>query len=134
MTKPLPSYIGYLLPVRRDEAEDEDWCDAEGIEGLVLGLAVVEEGDRRGVLIVKDKGGIEHRFEITATHTSPIPEDTYAMIYNCRGWPPRDRVWTAGRSLPGGKFEKVSMLIISHEEHWRLECLGIIEWRHYILI
>ncbi len=35
-----------------------------------------------GVLIVKDKGGIlEHRFEITATHTSPIPEDTYAMIH-----------------------------------------------------
>ncbi len=43
----------------------------------------MEEGDRHGELIVKDNGGIEHRFEITATHTSPIPEDTYAMIHTC---------------------------------------------------
>ncbi len=45
----------------------------------MLGLA---EGDQRGVLFVKDKGGIDYyRFKITATHTSPIPEDTYAMIH-----------------------------------------------------
>ncbi len=136
MTKPPPSYHSYCLRVCRDEAEDEDWCNAEGVEGLVLGLAVVEEGDRRGVLIVKDKGGIEHRFEITATHTSPIPEDTYAMIYTCNfpGQSSWVRGWVVGRSLPGGKFEKVSMLIISREEHRRLENLGIIELRRYILI
>ncbi len=32
------------MNVYQDKEEDEDWCDAEGIEGLVLGLAVVEEG------------------------------------------------------------------------------------------
>ncbi len=114
---------------------DEDQCDVQGIEGLVLGLAVVEEGDRRGELIVEDKGWIEHRFKITAAHVSPIPEDTYAMIH-FQGFQssPVHSGWVVGRSLPGGKFEKVSTLIISHEEHQRLKNLGIIEWRRYILI
>ncbi|PBK89171.1 hypothetical protein ARMGADRAFT_935940 [Armillaria gallica] len=134
MTEPLPAFFDYCLDVCWDEAEDEDWCNAEGIEGLVLGLAVVEEGDRRGELIVNDKAGIEHRFEITATHTSLIPEDTYAMIYTCRVESSWDRGWMVGRSLPGGKFEKMSTLIISREEHRRLKNLGIIEWRRYILI
>ncbi len=65
------------------------------------------------MLIVKDKGGIEHRFEITATHTSTIPEDTYTMIDTCRFWGSWDHGCMVGQSLPGGKFEKVSMLIIS---------------------
>ncbi|KAK0224557.1 hypothetical protein EDD85DRAFT_940906 [Armillaria nabsnona] len=131
MTKPLPAVLGTLTAANRDEAGDEDRCYAEGIEGLVLGLAIVEEGDRRGVLIVKDKGGIEHRFEITATHTSPIPEDTYTIIYD---WHHRGGVCVVGRSLPGGKFEKVSTLIISREEYYRLMDLSITEWRRYILI
>ncbi|KAK0224584.1 hypothetical protein EDD85DRAFT_940921 [Armillaria nabsnona] len=137
MAKPLPPFFGYILDVHWDEGEDEDWCNGKGIEGLVLGLAVVKEGDRRGVLIAKDRGGIDHRFEITASHTSPIPEDTYAMIYTCKfpGWQnSRVRGWVVGRNLPGRKFEKVSILIISREEHRRLENLGIIESRRYILI
>ncbi|KAK0214652.1 hypothetical protein EDD85DRAFT_502601 [Armillaria nabsnona] len=130
MTKPLPAVLACHTPADRDEAGDEDRCYAEGIEGLVLGLAVVEEGDRRGVLIVKDKGGIEHRLEITATHMSPIPEDTYTIIYD---WDYKG-VCVVGRSLPGGKFEKVSTLIISREEQNRLMDLGITEWRQHILI
>ncbi|PBK95856.1 hypothetical protein ARMGADRAFT_925273, partial [Armillaria gallica] len=132
--KPLPTYRLYTrVDVDRGDVTG-DSCDGECIEGLVRGLAVVEGGDRRGVLIVKDKGGIEHRVKITATHTSPIPEDTYAMIYACESESSRDCGWMVGRSLPGGKFEKVSMLIISCKGHWRLEDLGIIEWRQYILI
>ncbi len=138
MPKLLPASKLYpSINVDRDETSDEDWCNGKGIEGLVLGLAVVKEGDRRGVLIVKDRGGIGHGFEITATHTSPIPEDTYAMIYTCKfpNWQSsRVRGWVVGRNLPGGKFEKVSILNISREEHRRLENLGIIESRRYILI
>ncbi len=136
MTKPLPAFpvLGYCLNVDWDETRDEDWCIAEGIEGLVLGLAGVEEGDRRGVLIVKDNGGIEHRVKITATHTYPIPEDTYTMIFTSTVQSSEDCRWMVGRSLPGGKFEKVSMLIISRNEHWWLKNLGITEWRRYILI
>ncbi|KAK0217706.1 hypothetical protein EDD85DRAFT_916356 [Armillaria nabsnona] len=130
MTKPLPAVLGSLTTVGRDEAGDKDWCDAEGIEGLVLGLAIVEEGDRRGVLIVKDPGGKEHRCEITATHTSPIPEDTYTII--CKWY--YSGVCVVGRSLPGGKFEKVSMLIISREEHRWIKNRGITEEHRYILI
>ncbi len=130
MTKPLPARpIFPTLEIDRDETRDEDWCDAECIEGSVLGLA---EGDQRGVLIVQDKGGIEHRFEIIATHTSPIPEGTYTMIYTCRS--PGDHGWVVGRSLPGGKFEKVSMLKISDKEHRRLKNPGITERRQHILI
>ncbi|KAK0217704.1 hypothetical protein EDD85DRAFT_916352 [Armillaria nabsnona] len=130
MTKPLPAVFGSLAPVDRNEAGDEDQCYAEGIEGLVLGLAIVEECDRRGVLIVKDAGGKEHRFEITATQTSLIPEDTYTIICD---WYYKG-VCVVGRSLPGGKFEKVSTLIISREEYYRLMDLSITEWRRYILI
>ncbi len=133
MTKPLPTFLDYRLDhVHWDEARDEDWCIAEGLEGLVLGLA---EGDQRGVLFVKDKGGIDYyRFKITATHTSPIPEDTYAMIHIRGSENLADHDWVVGRSLPGGKFEKVSILRISWEENRRLEFLEIIEVRRYILI
>ncbi len=135
MTRLLPAHpIFPTLEIDRNETSDEDWCNAKGIEGLVLGLAVVEEGDRRGVLILKDKGGIEHRFEITATHTSPIPEDIYAMICACTLEPEWDCGWMVGRSLPGGKFEKVSMLISSDEDYCRLRNLGIAEKRRHILI
>lgn len=134
MTKPLPAFLDYWLDVHWDEEEDEDWCEGWCIEGLVLGLAVVEEGDRCGVLIVKDQGGIEHRFEITATHMSPIPEDTYTMIHACGFECLPDRGWVVGRSLPRGKFEKVSTLIISDEAHWRFKNLGTIEKRRHILI
>ncbi|PBK81136.1 hypothetical protein ARMGADRAFT_1091565 [Armillaria gallica] len=134
MMKPLPAFSKYCLNVHWDETEDEDWCNAEGVEGLVLGLAVVEEGDQHGVLIVKDKGGIEHRFEITATHMSPIPEDTYMMIDTNGSESSPHCGWVVGRSLSGGKFEKVSMLIISGAEQSKLRGLGITEERQYILI
>ncbi len=134
MTKPLHPFLADGIIVHWYGSEDEDWCNAEGIEGLVLRLAVVEEGDQRGVLTVKDKGGIEHRFEITATHMPPIPEDTYTMIYTYGFDRSPDHHWAVGRSLPGGKFETVSMLIISREEHQRLKNLGITKKHRHILI
>ncbi|PBL00172.1 hypothetical protein ARMGADRAFT_955855 [Armillaria gallica] len=56
MTNPLPAFLPCRISIHQDEAGDEDWCDAECIEGLVRGLAVVEKGDRRGVLIAKRQG------------------------------------------------------------------------------
>ncbi|PBK76405.1 hypothetical protein ARMSODRAFT_902796 [Armillaria solidipes] len=130
MMKPLPAYELY----RRIDWGDEDSCNAECIEGLVRGLAVVEAGDRHGVLIVKDEGGIEHEFEITAAHTYPIPEDTYTLIYACELESSGSHGWVVGRSLPGGRFEKVATLEIPHEEQSRFEPLRIIKKLRYILI
>ncbi|KAK0184598.1 hypothetical protein F5146DRAFT_1074235, partial [Armillaria mellea] len=112
MTKPLLAfefnYRGVLqLFVDRDETGDvdEDACDAECIVGKVLGLAAVKGGDRHGELIVECHDGEIAQFRITASHTYPIPEDTYTLICG-------DVVFKAsyavGRSLPGRKFEKVS--------------------------
>ncbi|PBK83906.1 hypothetical protein ARMGADRAFT_1067621 [Armillaria gallica] len=124
-----------IIGVDRDETTDEDWCHVKCIEGSVQGLAVVEEGDRRGVLIVKGEGGIE-QFKITAAHTYPIPEDTYTLI-DTRTFTeriPLGFAWVVGRSLPKGTFEKVSMLQMSGEEQRRLKDLGITEERRHILI
>ncbi|KAK0500886.1 hypothetical protein EDD18DRAFT_1067914 [Armillaria luteobubalina] len=108
MTKPLLPYrIVYSESVDRDETGDEDWCNAMCIEGLVRGLAVVEGGDRHGEFIVEHHDEIE-RFEITAAHTYPIPEDTYTLLYYiCLTGP---NVCVVGRSLPGRRFEKVSVV------------------------
>ncbi|PBK74949.1 hypothetical protein ARMSODRAFT_1013922 [Armillaria solidipes] len=143
--KPLPAYDhreGLQVNVDRDDPGDEaeDSCKAECIEkGSVLGLDVVLEGvDRRGKLIVKDEHGIEHGFKITATHTYPIPEDTaYTLIDSFSDSLSKEPYgWVVGRSLPGGKFEKVSVLEISYEEYWRLkdDMPRITEERRYILI
>ncbi|SJL07600.1 uncharacterized protein ARMOST_10950 [Armillaria ostoyae] len=141
--KPLPAYdhrAGLQVNVDRDDPGDEDSCKAECIEkGSVLGLDVVLEGvDRRGKLIVKDEHGIEHGFKITATHTYPIPEDTaYTLIDSFSDSLSKEPYgWIVGRSLPGGKFEKVSVLEISYEEYWRLKdhMPRITEERRYILI
>ncbi|PBK76377.1 hypothetical protein ARMSODRAFT_1011639 [Armillaria solidipes] len=124
------------MRIRRDKTVDEDWCVVDCIEkGLVRGLAVVEGGDpsRRGELIVENDDGIE-QFKITAAHAYPIPEDTYTMIHTCEFESSRGHGWVVGRSLPGGKFEKVATLEISHEEQSRLEDLHITEERQYILI
>ncbi|SJL13390.1 uncharacterized protein ARMOST_16833 [Armillaria ostoyae] len=135
MMKPLLEYLpdpdGVFQFVDRDETGDEETCDAECIDGLVRGLAVVEGGHRRGKLIVKGEGGKKHRFKITAAHTYPIPEDTYTLIYGCDNL---TNPYVIGRSLPGGKFGKVSVLNISDKEQRRLEDLRITEERRYILI
>ncbi|KAK0184612.1 hypothetical protein F5146DRAFT_1074288 [Armillaria mellea] len=123
-------YPGAFHFVNRDETGDEAVCDAKCIVGKVRGLAAVEGDDRHGELIVECDDGIA-RFKITASHTYPIPEDTYTPIYG------RDfdkNPYVVGRSLPGRKFEKVSVLEMSKEEHCRLRDLGIIVSRRYILI
>ncbi|KAK0476927.1 hypothetical protein EDD18DRAFT_1365896 [Armillaria luteobubalina] len=130
MTKPLLPYetdVPVAQYVDRDETVDEDWCDAECIDGFVRGLAVVEGGDidRDGEFIVECDNGIK-RFEITAAHTYPIPESTYTLIYCvCCAFP----AYIVGRSLPGGRFEKVSVVETFHEE---LKCFT--EKRRYTLI
>ncbi|PBK76391.1 hypothetical protein ARMSODRAFT_1078535 [Armillaria solidipes] len=140
MQMSLPAYdFMPCIDVDRDETGpgDEDSCDGECIEGLVRGLAVMEEGDRRGVLIVKDKDGIEHALEIIAAHTYPIPEDTYTMIRTCvRNGSSRARGygWVVGKSLLGGKYEKVSVLKIPLKEQSRIWGLRITERHQYILI
>ncbi|KAK0504332.1 hypothetical protein EDD18DRAFT_1345221 [Armillaria luteobubalina] len=138
MAKPLPAYHVYSRThVDRDEKQDEDLCDdVRCIEGLVRGLAIVEEGDRCGDLIIKGKGGTEHGFEITASHTYAIPEDTYTMICTCEVQIQSSLGcgWVVGRSLPGGKFEKVSVLEMSTQEQCRLDDLGITEKRRCILV
>ncbi|SJL13431.1 uncharacterized protein ARMOST_16875 [Armillaria ostoyae] len=133
MTMPMPAFCPFpKINMYWDETEDEALCKAECIEGLVRGLAVVEEGDRRGELIVECDDGIA-QFKITAAHTYPIPEDTYTLIYAC-GHGNHDTWygWVVGRRLPKKRFEKVSVLIISNEEQYRL--LRFTEKRRHFLI
>ncbi|KAK0458739.1 uncharacterized protein EV420DRAFT_1763839 [Desarmillaria tabescens] len=115
MTKPLSAGGMFQIDINRNEEMNEDWCYTECIEKvLVRGLAVVEGSDRRGELIVKDAGGTEHAFNITATHKYPIPDDTYTLF--CTDSSPYCIV---GRRLPGKRFEKVSLLkILNEEKHW----------------
>ncbi|KAK0184614.1 hypothetical protein F5146DRAFT_1074297 [Armillaria mellea] len=125
--------VDFRVCIDRDETRDEDSCDVWCIaKALVQGLDVVEEGDRCGKLIVQDWDGKEHGFEITAAHTHPILGDTYTMIYTCEFESSRDHSWVVGRSLPGGKFEKVSVLEMSYEESYSLRCFAV--KRQYILI
>ncbi|KAK0234040.1 hypothetical protein IW262DRAFT_129036 [Armillaria fumosa] len=132
MTKPLLPYKIYE-DVDQDETGDEDqWCNVMCIEGFVRGLALVEGGDRHGEFIVECDDGIK-RSKITAAHTYPIPEDTYTLIYYiCCDRDFRNNVPHAcviGRSLSGGRFEKVSV-VETYDKHLR----GITEKRRYILI
>ncbi|KAK0500943.1 hypothetical protein EDD18DRAFT_1280248 [Armillaria luteobubalina] len=115
-----------------NETGDEDWCDVECIEGFVRGLAVVEGGDQHGELIVERHDGIK-RFKVTAAHAYPIPEDIYTLIYFlCYGRHGNSDIPHAcviGRSLPGGRFEKVSVVETLDMYLW-----DITEERRYILI
>ncbi|KAK0462755.1 hypothetical protein IW261DRAFT_1613959 [Armillaria novae-zelandiae] len=125
MTKPLlPYWID--ASVDRDETGGEDSCNKQCVDGFMRGLAVVEAGDRHGEFIVKHKGGIK-QFRITAPHTYPIPEDTYTLIY-CIRKESLD-MCIVGRSLPEGRFEKVSVVKMCG---WDLR--DITEGRRYILI
>ncbi|KAK0481344.1 hypothetical protein IW261DRAFT_1070242 [Armillaria novae-zelandiae] len=111
MTKPLLPY-GISGYVDRDETGGVDSGWMRCVEGFVQGLAVVEEGDRHGEFIVECNDGIK-RFKIAAAHTYLIPEDTYTLIY---GISKRlSYVYIVGQSLPGGRFEKVSVLETSDE-------------------
>ncbi|KAK0473116.1 hypothetical protein IW261DRAFT_1404760 [Armillaria novae-zelandiae] len=128
MTKPLLPYQAYVS-VEWYETQDEDWCHVKCVEGFVRELAVVEVGDRHGEFVVKCDGGIK-QFRITAPHTYPIPEDIYTLIYPiCDEFYEVPDVCIVGRSLPGGRFEKVSVV-----ETFDEDLLHITERRRYILI
>ncbi len=110
------------------------YCDALCIEeGFIQGLAVMEGVDRHGKLIVKDKNGVEHAFDIMATHKHLIPEDMYTLICTTV-WIWR-RKWVIGRRLSGRMFEKVAVLELANEAEWnRLRDLRIIEMCRNILV
>ncbi|PBK90069.1 hypothetical protein ARMGADRAFT_969351 [Armillaria gallica] len=120
-----------IVNQRSDNKRD---CDALCIEeGFIQGLAVVKEVDRHGELIVKDKKGVEHAFDITATHKHPIPDDMYTLICTTT-WIWR-RKWVIGRRLSGRMFEKVTVLELANEAEWnRLRKLHITQMCHNILI
>ncbi|KAK0479785.1 hypothetical protein IW261DRAFT_1593711 [Armillaria novae-zelandiae] len=131
MTKP-------LLPSRSDTYVDQDEtggvdsCKVECVDGFMRGLAVVKEGDRHGEFIVECDDGIL-QFKITAAHTCPIPEDTYTLICDeFHEFDDLDEVphpCVVGRSLPEGRFEKVSVV-----KTFDKDLLDITERRRYILI
>ncbi|PBK70318.1 hypothetical protein ARMSODRAFT_106688 [Armillaria solidipes] len=117
--KSLPQDIfGRCAYVERD---DNDWYEGCHIErGFVRGLAVgsVEGIERCGELVVEDKDGIAHSFNVVARHQYPIPEDMYTLFtskvpskYNYDTWLPQH--WVVGRQLPSKRFEKVSVLIMT---------------------
>ncbi|KAK0474110.1 hypothetical protein IW261DRAFT_1341870 [Armillaria novae-zelandiae] len=125
MTNPLLPYWPDAS-VDRDETGGEDSCNKQCVDGFMRGLAVVEAGNRYGEFIVKHNGGIK-RFGITAPHTYPIPEDTYTLIYcGCMQF---SDVCIVGRSLPEGRFEKVSVV-----ETFEWDLIHITKSRQYILI
>ncbi len=80
MTELLPMHESSLREdVHWDEETDNDWYESVNIEkGYVRGLAMgnMERGVRRGELVVQDRDGTKHTFEIVATHQYPIPEET----------------------------------------------------------
>ncbi|KAK0473029.1 hypothetical protein IW261DRAFT_1659643 [Armillaria novae-zelandiae] len=131
MTKPLFPYLTFK-EVDRDETGGVDWCVMRCVEGFMWGWAVVEEDDRHGEFIVKHDDGIK-QFKITAAHTYPIPDNTYTLIfYSCFHRNESDKglnVCIVGRSLPEGRFEKVSVV-----ETWDMGLQDITEIRQYILI
>ncbi|KAK0460875.1 hypothetical protein IW261DRAFT_1409363 [Armillaria novae-zelandiae] len=131
MTKPLlPSRSDTY--VDRDETGGVDSCKVECVDGFMRGLAVVKEGDRHGEFIVECDDGIL-QFKITAAHTCPIPEDTYTLICDeFHEFDDLDEVphpCVVGRSLPEGRFEKVSVV-----KTFDKDLLDITERRRYILI
>lgn len=129
MTKPLLLYCPYrATPTDETGDEAEDWCDMKCIEGLVRGLDAVEGGDRYGEFIVQGKDGIE-RYKVAAAHTYPIPENSYTLVYyRCNFF---QQVCIVGQSLPGGRFQKVSVLETPDSYD---NLMDITEERRYILI
>ncbi|PBK68814.1 hypothetical protein ARMSODRAFT_1019394 [Armillaria solidipes] len=137
MMTPLPDHEDFSINVNRNEM-DEDWCYVECIEkGFVQGLAVVEGVDRHGELIVKDENGVEHVFNVMATHKCPIPEDVYTLIGTDPQPYPQSFSWVLGKRLSGERFEKVSILqIMVWKDRQRLSPLRrkIMKWCRFILI
>ncbi|KAK0473122.1 hypothetical protein IW261DRAFT_1404766 [Armillaria novae-zelandiae] len=128
MTKPLLPYE-VLTSVDRDETGGVDSCKVKCVDGFMRGLAVVKEGDRQGEFIVECDDDIM-RLQITAPHTYPIPEDTYTLIWNGPDMLNDVRhAWVVGRSLPEGRFEKVSVV-----ETLARDLRHLTKTRRYILI
>ncbi len=68
---------------------DIDLCRGYCIElALVRGLAEEDSQrqPRRGKLIVRDKDGTDHAFEIVAAHQYPIADGSYTVVGNNGEW------------------------------------------------
>ncbi|KAK0494571.1 hypothetical protein EDD18DRAFT_1464213 [Armillaria luteobubalina] len=137
MTKPQFDSFYTEIQVVWDEEMNEDRCNVDSIEkGLVQGLAAVEEGDRCGELIIKDRIGKEHIFKIMAAHECPIPEDMYTLIPGYNYSPTDSHFYCVIGQRQGKRFEKVSLVRILDKEQWNhlVKDLHIIKKHQYILV
>ncbi len=112
------------------------------LSGFVRGLAVGDPNgeSRHGELIVKDRRGRPHTFQIVATHQYPIPEGEYSLLAS-RGLQQLtvEGHWVVGKMRVFGlvhlEFEKVSVFEIPDEnELERLNDLRIVRWKSFPLI
>ncbi|PBK58646.1 hypothetical protein ARMSODRAFT_923461 [Armillaria solidipes] len=87
MNEALPSHNGPNSLTSVDQMEE---TDADYFQGLCIDSAHVrglaepspEGRPRQGELIVEDRSGSKHTFEIIAEHQYPIPEDLYVLLGN----------------------------------------------------
>ncbi|KAK0446955.1 uncharacterized protein EV420DRAFT_1569127 [Desarmillaria tabescens] len=120
---------------------DIDLCRGYYVESaLVQGLAEEDSRgqSRRGKLIVRDKDGMDHVFEIVANHQYPITEGSYTVVGNIGEWSTEKKMkfWLVGRRRSGYKrrFEKVSIFILpDNEDRKRLENLDVVKWSTVLL-
>ncbi|SJL01424.1 uncharacterized protein ARMOST_04746 [Armillaria ostoyae] len=142
MTEPLPADVDCDGFVYRDGETDEDWYKGPCIEhGFVRGLHTgsAEGVDRCGELVVKDADGMQHTFKICVTHQFPIPEGAYTLLGSSPahwGFKEVREFWVIGQSLPGQRFEKLSVIRIPDEgERERLNQCVIVQrgLRTYLL-
>ncbi|PBK95783.1 hypothetical protein ARMGADRAFT_1010704 [Armillaria gallica] len=108
-----------------DSEGDDNWCAVDCIEG---GL-IMDGGSQCRELIVRDGDGVDRGFKIMVTHKYPIPEGMYTLI--C---PDSGNCLVVGRTLPGNRFEKVSVVKLTEEEGIQLWDLNITEKHRYILV
>ncbi|KAK0443702.1 uncharacterized protein EV420DRAFT_1023203 [Desarmillaria tabescens] len=130
MTEILPSTYKTLL---FDGCLPQGMEDADQYEGYCIESAYVRglsERDpqgqpRRGEFIAKDGNGTSHTFAIVATHQYPIPDGTYALIcsdpydgssYKEGTYEFGKQYWVVGKSMPGQRFEKVSVFELNGSE------------------
>ncbi|KAK0479159.1 hypothetical protein IW261DRAFT_1593739 [Armillaria novae-zelandiae] len=99
------SLLGYLDHKDTDGDWYEGYCiDSADVGGLDEGLE--EEKPRKGVMLFKTSASFSCTFKISADHSYPIPDGSYALI------DPVHR-WVVGQIKEGGKFEKFLKLRVN---------------------
>jgi hypothetical protein len=84
------------------------------ISGIPTGDAAT--GRRLGTMAAKDEDGMEHTFQVFASHRCSIPDGTYTLIasngYDC---------WVVGRRNSKGDIQKLSVLRLLENEENKVE-------------